>query len=255
MRKVSAAVVSAAALALSVVGAGAAHADGTGPAFKFFQAPIPTVGSVLSDSSGSPYVTEKDGWAVNDGDGICSPTYMNLYDGDTGTTTQVWNAPSTGRTVTSLINNAYTGAFHVNGYSEFEGHATDCLGNTSSAYDYIDPTLAQQGAASYGAGWSTSQGAVFSGGSVMYSTKVGATATYTGYGPLISLVSEQASNRGKVSISVDGQPATTVTLTKSATKNRVIVWNSKYLSTSGTHLVTLKVVSGRVDIDGFLQQS
>ena len=235
---------------MSTFGAGAAQADTVGPAIKFFKSPLPVVGGVLSDSSGTPSLQMKDGWAVNDADGICS-AYMNYY----GSGARVWNAPQTGRTVTSLIGNTYTGTARVGSYSYLQGYGTDCLGNSSSSYHYWTPALAQQGAASYSAGWTTSSGAVFSGGSVMYSTKVGATATYSFSGtPLISLVSNKASNRGKVSISVDGGTAKTVTLTASANSNRTVVYNSPYLTTNGSHLLTVKVVSGRVDIDGFLTQ-
>jgi len=228
---------------------GSASADTLGPATKYFAAPIPIIGSTLSDSSGTPSVQMKDGWAVNDSDGICSAT-TDLDQG--GSTRTIWNAPSTGRTVTSLINNTYTGSFKVGTYNYLETYASDCLGNTSYDYGYFNPDLAQQGAASYSAGWSTAAGSIWSGGSVMKSTKVGAKASFTfSYSSMVSLVSDKASDRGKVALSVDGQPATTVSL-NGATKNRVIVWKSKYLSRNGTHLLTAKVVSGRVDIDAFL---
>jgi hypothetical protein len=246
-----AAVFGATAVAALSVMAGPASADTNGPAVKYFKSPIPTVGSILSDSSGSPSVQMKDGWAVNDGDGICS-AYTQLYNGSTGSWSTVWNAPSTGRSVTSLINNTWTGSVKVGTYSYLETYASDCLGNTSDQWAYIEPSLAQEGAASYGAGWATASGAIWSGGGVMTSSRIGATATYTfNSSSMVSLVSDYASNRGKVSLSVDGQPAQTVSLNH-ATKNRVIVWKSPYLNQSGTHLLTVKVVSGRVDIDGFL---
>jgi hypothetical protein len=238
--------------AAALCSAAPASADTLGPAVKYFKAPLPVVGGTLSDSSGTPSFSIKDGWAVNDGDGICS-AYTNLYQSSTGTR-QVWTAPNTGRSVTSLIGNTATWTTKVDSYDELYTNATDCLGNAANyAYDYIEPGLDDQGAGSFGPGWSTSAGAVWSGGSVMKSSTVGASVSYSFSGRLVSLVSDRAADRGKVSLSVDGGTATTVAL-NGATQNRRIVWNSKYLS-SGTHLLTAKVVSGRVDVDAFLTQS
>jgi hypothetical protein len=240
----------AAAATLSAF-ASPASADTAGPATKYFTAPLPVLGGLLSDSSGTPSYSVKDGWAVNDGDGICS-AHTDLYRSGSGTTT-VWNASSTGKSVTSLTGNKYQWTTTVGGYDYLQTFASDCLGNKSSGYDYGESSLAQEGAWSYGPGWSTSSGAIWSGGSVMKSSTAGAKATYTFSGRLVSFVSDKASNRGKVSLSVDGGTATTVTLTSSTAVNRVIAWNSTYLS-SGSHLLTVKVVSGRVDIDAFLTQ-
>ena len=34
----------------------------------------------------------------------------------------------------------------------------------------------------------------------------------------------------------------------------VVVWNSGFLNPNGTNTLTVKVVSGRVEVDGFLMQ-
>jgi hypothetical protein len=250
-RRLYSALATATALAVVALGgvASPASADTVGPATKYFKSPLPVVGSILSDSSGTASFSVKDGWSVNDGDGICSAS-TTLYQSNVGYT-NVWNY-SGSRSVKTVSSN-YTWTERIGWYGQLSTTATDCLGNTATSYEYIEPTLAQEGAASFGAGWSTSAGAIWSGGSVFQSSKAGASATYSFSGRLVSLISDKASNRGKVSLSVDGGAATTVNL-KGSTLNRVIVWNSKYLSTSGSHLLTIKVVSGRVDIDAFLTQ-
>jgi hypothetical protein len=239
----------AGATALLAATAGAVSADTVGPAIKYFQAPLPIIGSTLSDSSGAPSISLKDGWSINDGDGVCSAS-TRLYRSNLGYT-YPWSY--SGTPTTTSVASKYTWTSKVGGYDQLYTTARDCLGNISSAYDYVESSLQQEGAASYGPGWSTAACSCWSGGAVMKSSTVGATANYTFSGRLVSLVSNRETNRGQVSLSVDGGPATTVSLSGS-NLNRRIVWNSKYLSTAGSHLLTLKVVSGRVDIDGFITQ-
>jgi len=88
----------------------------------------------------------------------------------------------------------------------------------------------------------------------MKSTKVGASASYGFYGRMVSLVSDKATSRGSVSLYIDGRFQKTVSLaTSGVAVNRVIVWNSPYLK-DGSHILTLKVASGRVDVDAFITQ-
>jgi hypothetical protein len=142
----------------------------------------------------------------------------------------------------------------VGSYYSFSTYGTDCLGNQSSGYASVSPSMEQQGAANYGAGWSSGACTCWSGGSVMKSSTVGATADYHFYGQMVSLVSDKATSRGSVSLYIDGKFQKTVSLrTASGTVNRVIVWNSPYL-TNATHVLTMKVASGRVDVDGFITQ-
>lgn len=242
------------AAAAGLVCATPASADTVGPAVKYFKAPIPLIGGVLSDSSGTPSFSIKNGWSVNDGDGICAASTTLYRSYPDYTTSTVWSAPTTGKSVTSLSAN-HTWTTKVGRYEYLNTSATDCLGNSrSSAYSSVASSLAQETAASYGAGWTTAACSCFSGGAVMQSSKVGATANFSfSDSALVSLVSNRATSRGTVSLSVDGGAPVNVSL-GGATLNRRIVWNSKYLNASGSHLLTVKVVSGRVDIDGFLTQ-
>ena len=242
-----------AAAALAVVGAGgAARADALGPSVTFFQTPIPIIGSVLSDSSGNPAISMKDGWSVFDSDGICSAT-VQVYYSTTGTWTTI--ATFSGNSSTTKYVGHYNFSIRPSDYSEAYISATDCLGNQSSNYDFVEPSLYQEGSASYSAGWSTSACTCFSAGADEWSSKVGRTASFVFSGKMVSLVSEKASNRGKVGVYIDGVLQSTVNLYSATSINRVIVWKSKYLNTSGNHTLTLKIVSGRVDVDGFITSS
>ncbi|HET9827125.1 MAG TPA: hypothetical protein VFQ11_01315 [Nocardioidaceae bacterium] len=49
--------------------------------------------------------------------------------------TQVWTAPSTGRSVTSLVGNTATWTTKVDRFDELYTNATDCLGNAAD-YSY-----------------------------------------------------------------------------------------------------------------------
>jgi hypothetical protein len=248
MLRTRVAVIAAGVLAVAAMG-GPARADALGPSVTFFQAPIPIIGSVLSDSSGTPSISMKDGWTVFDSDGICSAT-VQVYSSVGG-----WSTIATfaGNASTTKYVGHYGFTIRPGGYAEPYITATDCLGNTSTNWDYVEPSLAQEGAASYSAGWTTSNCLCFSGGATEESSTVGKTANYAFSSThMVSLVSEKASNRGSVSIYVDGTFQKTVSLYSATSINRVVVWNSKYLNASGSHTLTLKVASGRVDIDAFI---
>jgi hypothetical protein len=89
----------------------------------------------------------------------------------------------------------------------------------------------------------------------MKSSTVGATANLSFSGQMVTLVSDKAPGRGSASLYIDGKFLKTVSLTTSgATVNRAIVWNSPYLSSNASHILTVKVSSGRVDIDAFIVQ-
>jgi hypothetical protein len=220
-----------------------------GPAINYFKTAVPIVGGVLSNSSSQPSFAVKDGWTLYDPNGVCS-AYTDFYDG--GTTRRIWNFA--GSSSTKTVSGRYQWNATVNRFQELDTYATNCLGDSSSGYTYISPDLAQQGVATYSAGWSSAACLCWSGGSAMKSSTVGATANYGFYGRMVSFVSDKATSRGSVSLYIDGRFQKTVSLTTSgASVNRVIVWNSPYL-TNGNHILTVKVASGRVDVDAFITQ-
>jgi len=103
----------------------------------------------------------------------------------------------------------------------------------------------------YSSGWSSQSSSAFSGGSTKYSSKAGATATFKMSGRSFAWVSYRASNRGKAKVYVDGHLKATISLKSSATAARYIPYAITF-STSGTHTIKIVVVSGRVDVDGFV---
>jgi hypothetical protein len=250
--RVTRTLIAAAGAAVALVGLAAtsAQADSNGPNISYFKAPLPIIGTSLTNSSSTPGISVKDGWTLFDTDGVCS-AYTELYQSGSGWST-IWSFGGSKSTTTVSSNHAWSTP--IGSYNELYAHGTDCLGNTSSQYDYVDPSLQQEGAATYGRGWTSSACSCWSGGAVLHSSKAGATANYTFSGRLVSLVSNYGPNgtRGTVSLSIDGRAAHQVSLDKAA-QQRVIAYNSGYLSDS-QHTLTVKVVSGRVDVDGFVVQ-
>lgn len=204
---------------------------------------MPIVGSTLSDSSPTPSLAIKDGWTISDAGGICSASVQLNQ-------TTIWSHTGSTATTTVSAHNQWT--HQIGTTDSLPAAATDCQGNASSASDHVDPTLSQEGAATYSAGWKTGQCACWSGGTVLESSKVGATAKFSFSGRLVTLISDKAPTRGKAALYVDGVYKKTVTLTSSIKANRLIAWNSGYLSANGSHILTVKAISGRIDIDAFL---
>ena len=93
---------------------------------------------------------------------------------------------------------------------------------------------------------------------MLYSTLRGAALTYrvttTTLGQVVGVVADKNTNRGRLAISVDGGPATSVPTYASSPRHRVVVWQ-KPLSL-GTH--TLRLVNNgspahpRVAIDSIV---
>ncbi|MGH3496968.1 MAG: hypothetical protein ACRDP1_05850 [Nocardioidaceae bacterium] len=203
-------------------------ADSHGPAITVWPAAVPILGTSLSNSSGSPLFAAKDGWKLYDPDGVCS-AYANMY--QDGSSTRIWTYSG------SPSNKSVTGNYQwsptAGDYTAFNVYGTDCLGNSNYGYGDVSSTLDQEGAASYSAGWSTSQCRCFSGGAVLHSSKPSATANYTFTGQFVTLVSDKASNRGSASMYIDGVFKKTISF-NGACANRVLVWNSPYLRPPAT---------------------
>ena len=126
------------------------------------------------------------------------------------------------------------------------------IGNPATG-STLTPTNYQQTHSSftYSTGWSSSSNAKYSGGSVKYSSKAGASASFRTSGRSFGFVTTRGSTRGKVKIYVDGASKGTFTLTSSSSKYRNIAYAITF-TTTGTHTIKLVVVSGRVDVDSFI---
>ena len=69
----------------------------------------------------------------------------------------------------------------------------------------------------------------------------------------MSFVSDTGPSRGEVALSINGGAFKDVKLSGgSSTVNRVVVWNSGFLNDNDSYTLTVKVVSGRVDVEGFI---
>jgi hypothetical protein len=117
----------------------------------------------------------------------------------------------------------------------------------------LTPTIFQQTLSytKYSSGWTSQSSSSFSGGSTKYSSKAGATATFKMSGRSFAWVSYRASNRGKAKVYVDGVLKGTITLKATVTAARYLPYAISF-STPGTHTIKIVVVSGRVDVDGFV---
>jgi hypothetical protein len=118
---------------------------------------------------------------------------------------------------------------------------------------------AAQGSATgirYHGTWGTISSSAYLGGSTRYSTRAGATVTYTFTGRAIGFVSTKSKARGKAAISVDGVHVATIDLYSSKTKYRRLVWSTVWAA-SGTHKVVIEVLHTkgrtRIDADAFVR--
>ena len=119
---------------------------------------------------------------------------------------------------------------------------TDCAGNSSTTRTGLHGTqLAQQSAFALSAGWKTAACRCWSGGGVVASTRIGATATLQFTGSSVALIGVKGAGRGRADIYVDGRRVSQVNaLDTGAGANRVVVANRRF-PTYGTHV--LKVVT------------
>jgi hypothetical protein len=106
--------------------------------------------------------------------------------------------------------------------------------------------------------WSTSNCLCFDGHKTAYTTQSGATMTFTVTGARrLALVMPKNTNRGQVSMSVDGGTPTIIDTYAASARNRVMVWQTEFPSTS-THqvVITNRATAGRsrVDVDAVVVQ-
>ncbi len=122
----------------------------------------------------------------------------------------------------------------------------------------VDATGAQPAVPLTRSGWAGATCTCYNNGRLLYSTLRGARLTYrvttTNVGQVVGVVVDKNTNRGRLGISVDGGPTTTVATYASSPKHRVIVWQ-KPLS-MGTHTLALTNMGSpshpRVAIDSIL---
>jgi Lysyl oxidase/Bacterial Ig domain len=212
------------------------------------QAPTPSFGtpSTVNNSASSTSVVVD--WAASDTSGICSYRLQQSTNGGAFSDVSIPSATSTSQTFRLAAGKTY----------RWQVQATDCQGNTSSfSAGPSSPLAAYQQTASsvlYSGAWSTATQSGAWGGSLAYSTKAGASATFSFTGRVVAFVTSLGSNRGEAQISIDGGSAETVDLYNATTMLRQVEYEHSF-ATSGAHTVTVTVVGtaghARVDVDGF----
>ena len=85
----------------------------------------------------------------------------------------------------------------------------------------------------------------------LFTTRAGATATFTFRGRAISYVTTRDTNRGRAAVYIDGALVTTLDLSSSSRMARRVVL-SKSWAQPGEHTIQVRAVSGRVDVDAFI---
>ena len=157
---------------------------------------------------------------------------------------------ATGTAATTLNTTMTPGQTH-----RFEARAVDKAGNVGgwTLGPTLSPALVQNGSAiSFSSGWTKSESASFSGGSLRYHKTQGASATYTFTGRGIAFVTTRRPAGGKVKILIDGVKVAVIDTFSTSTTYRYIAF-ARAWSTSGQHTIKL-VVKGtaghpRVDLD------
>jgi hypothetical protein len=105
----------------------------------------------------------------------------------------------------------------------------------------------------YAGGWAIARFGSYTGGKVKYSSRDGATATFTFTGRSVAWLGPRGPTRGRARISIDGVAVRTVDLRRSSFRARATVFKTAWV-TPGTHTLTIEVLgSGRpVAIDEFV---
>ncbi len=137
--------------------------------------------------------------------------------------------------------------------------ATDVVGNVS-AY-VLSPTFvvsrSQESSAQivYVGSWRPARSATYSGGKARYATGAGASATFTFSGRSVAWVSSKSASRGSAQVFVDGVLVKTVSLHRSSTLARQVVFSTRWAS-AGPHTIQVVVLGTaghpRVDVDTFV---
>jgi hypothetical protein len=246
-------------VALALGGASSASAQ-TNPTFTFFKTALPVVGTQLSDSTLAPFISLKDGWTISSPYGIsgaqvfyCPASACDCsVQPSQGTCPAIWSGDGADTVTGKYQWSQQVGGDNVNLLGFAVDHRLDTWSNSTN----ISPSLSDSGSAAYSPGWRASFCRCYTSGQILYSSTPGATATFQVSSPddsLVSFVSDTGPTRGKAALTINGH-TTDVNLKAGTTNgNRMIVWNSGYLKFPGnTYTLTVKVISGRVDVEGFI---
>ncbi len=187
-------------------------------------------------------------WTISDaGSGMASSTLGERRDGGD------WKVvATTGSTVRSRAVRLPLGVA-----LQHRVRATDAAGNVGAYLEGPVTTFTSYSEgtslATWSSGWSSIPTAGALGGRMRYSTKAGASVTFTFEGRGVGWVSTTASNRGLARVYVDGVHLTTIDLGRAA-KYAQLVFTRELPAGRHTLKVEVRGTSGRprVDVDGFI---
>lgn len=199
-------------------------------------------GSVVSVGGSAPMIVR---WTGTPGSQpIAWYDVERRIDGGPWTRVATWSTPSSLRTI---IPSGHATTYRV--------RAMDMLGRTSlwSTSAVMTPKAVGESssAITYRGSWSRATSSLYVGGAVRASHGVGASASLAFTGRSVAWITTTGPARGIARVYVDGISAGTVDLRATATSTRSLSFIRNFTA-SGRHTIRIVVVSGRVDIDGFI---
>ena len=189
-------------------------------------------------------------WPASDPSGILSYRLHRQVNGGS------WSGVS----LPSLTSTSIRQALTINSTYRYRVRVTDRAGNATGWFygRAFIPRRTQQSSSSiaYHGTWHSVSSTSASGGSLKYATAAGASATYKFWGSSIAWVASRGPSRGSAKVYIDGVYAATVSLYKSSSVSRSLVYARAWPS-NGTHTIKIVVVGTaghpRVDIDAFVR--
>ena len=211
---------------------------------------LPTMALEVGGTVGPSTVPVLTRWSASDPSGISGYVLQRSVDGG-----QTWAAALTSATATSFWQSLPAGASAVQRL-----RATDRLGNTSAWRSGPRASVLMTGqtgsAIRYTGTWLTQTTTNALGGNYVYSSRAGASATYSFTGSSVGWVATTGPNCGSAKIYVDGVTSGRSACTRRTYKFRHVVWTRNWAA-AVPH--TLKIVvagtAGHpiVDVDGFIR--
>jgi hypothetical protein len=131
--------------------------------------------------------------------------------------------------------------------------AADAAGNTATSSTTRTASLRSDSSSTRTGTWKTSSNSQYLGGTSLYSSATGATASWTVTARSVALITKRTTTSGKFSVYIDGVYAGTIDTRASSTLYRQIQW-TRIWSTSARHTIKIRVAgtSGRptITLDG-----
>ena len=209
----------------------------------------PSVRFVTNTQIGSTTGTVRINWpaATDGGSGIASYSVRQSTNGGAFTTIV---ASTTGLFADRAIPVATNVAFQVVARDRASNATPSLATATTSIARYQETTSLSR----YSGTWKTVLSSTASNGQLRYSLAKGATVTFTFVGRSVALISPRGPTRGSAQISVDGVLIATVSLFRTTSEARRVVFSKAWPDT-GPHTMFVKVLGtlghARFDVDAF----